>query len=488
MADRRGRGGAKIVTRKRYDSSRSNPSKKDKPDTNDVLLTSLSQPQIASVLNGLQLIAIPSFTMDDCLKLLQCSKVFMGHFNGYALDDIFAQFDKSGDFIDFYTRDRKINGIFPDSKTGMKMFPCCICANEVTDEEDEDDEKFGCECSLCGEYFHNSCCSKPMSRELHDTLAGSPNFVKVLCPRCNASNDNLLNRLQEIEKRCKSMEDKFDAFAAKPSTYSSALTNAPEMAKNITNNVVKQLKVKNNTAEETEERNKRTVLIRKPESKDIRNSKDLRSAFNKEFPGTIIRQCRVTAGGSFKIELDKESEAKTVKDNCSTVAFGGNSGVTTPNELQTSGIIKHVYQTEDEAAIEDHLKQHHKVTKVEFFKPKGTFRGTVKITMNTRQELLDIIRDRISIFQQRYIVEEFKPVPRVIKCNRCQSFGHIARRCFSDKVKCGECGSSEHESNACTSSIKKCSHCNESHSTGDRTCSVMIKKLEEITNRYQYGQ
>ena len=89
MTDRQG---AKISTRQRFDSSRSNGSNKSTPDFKKVLLTSLPDNQMAKVLNKLQLTAMPGFSADDCIKLLWCSKVFVGHFRGYCNSGIFAQF------------------------------------------------------------------------------------------------------------------------------------------------------------------------------------------------------------------------------------------------------------------------------------------------------------------------------------------------------------------------------------------------------------
>ena len=411
----------------------------------------------------------------------------MRYFQGYTEDKICAIFDNDGKFVDFKSSDDTVPGIFISCQN--KSFPCCICANEITDEDDADDSNFGCQCCDCGEYFHNSCCSIPMKRELYDNLTSSPAFVKILCPSCNNIHGKTIDMLTELQDRCKALEEKIDKM--KPSSYAAALNNNDDVAKKITSTVVKQLKVQSNTQtkEETDERNKRTVLIRRPESKEIKSSKDLRSAFNKEFPGKIIRMCRVTAGGSFKIELDKESEVKEVKDNFKDTSFGGNSGIASPEELHTSGIIKHAYEAEsDEVQFENYIKAKYGVTKVEFFKPGGVFRGTVKLTFSTRQDLLDCITNRIQIFNQRYLVEEFKPSPRVIKCNRCQGFGHIARRCFSKEVKCGNCGSADHETTDCTSTVKKCCHCGEGHAAGDKNCDVMKKKLDEISQRFQYGQ
>lgn len=220
----------------------------------------------------------------------------------------------------------------------------------------------------------------------------------------------------------------------------------------------------------------------------ITNSKTLRSSFNKEFPGVVIKNCRITAGGSFKFELDKEEEVKDVTRQWKSDSFGGNQGVSSPAEMHTSGIIKHVYLDNSEEQLTEELKGKYScIKKVELFKKNNNFTGTIKLIFNTRQELLDCLTDRIKIFNQRYIMEEYKPLPRVIKCNRCQTFGHIARRCRAEKPTCGKCGEQTHETMNCSSSVKKCAHCNEGHETGHSTCHVMKTKLDEIRQRAQYG-
>lgn len=256
-----------------------------------------------------------------------------------------------------------------------------------------------------------------------------------------------------------------------------------------TTKIAKQLSVQNRAlkAEETEERNKRTVLVRRPVNVEIKDSKGIRQAFNKEYPGIIIRNCMITAGGSFKIELDNEEDTEAIKGRWKRELFGGNEGVVAPDALHTSGIVKHVYLDASEEDIDKWIREKTYSFKCGVFKRNDQFHGTIKITFNNREDLMDVLSDRIKILDQRFILEEFKPVPRVIKCNRCQSFGHIARRCRSVTSQCGKCGEGGHESNSCTSSTKKCVHCkDEDHITGDKSCSIMKQKLQEIKNRYQY--
>jgi len=457
-------------------------------------LTDLSTSQINLILKKLHLKAPSAYDLDERIELLRCSAVFARHLSGYENAAILGKFDKNGNFTDFETTDDVISGIFPhvDGKNTLR-YPCVVCAGEVTD--DRNDTGFGLHCSGCENFFHNSCNDHPITTKLYDALKDSPSYIKTFCQNCNHAMNDVATQLRRIQRKVTSVttkvdehSDKIDKISLK--SYSSALTGNKLHINKAADQLVKQLSTQNKAVkvEETEERNKRTLLVRKPMSVDIRDSKGIRKAFNKEYPGVIIRNCRVTAGGSFKIELDNPDETKTVSDDWKRDLFGGNEGVVSPDSLHTSGIVKHVYLDATEEDIKTSIMDKYAASDVDFFKRNGNFSGTIKVTFNSRKDLLEVMSNRIKIIEQRFIIEEFKPVPRVIKCNRCQVFGHIARRCRSETSQCGKCGDKGHETNTCESLSKKCVHCKkDGHITGDKSCEVMKQKLDEIKQRSQYG-
>ena len=454
-------------------------------------LSDLSVPQIDLILAKLHLKAPSRYDADERLELLQCSAIFRRHLSGYDNGTILAKF-KNGNFIDFETSDEVVKGIFPHAAgKNILQYPCVICAGEVTDNRDK--SGFGLHCSGCESYFHNSCNDHPINVKLYDALKDSPSYVRTFCSNCNNAMNDVASKLKRIDRKVSSVSTKVEECSDKVSnlkSFSSVVGGVKPQMNKATNQLVKQLSAQNKAVkvEETEERNKRTLLVRKPTDVDIRDSKGIRKAFNKEYPGVIIRNCRVTAGGSFKIELDDPDEAKAVTSDWKDDLFGGNEGVVSPDALHTSGIVKHVYLDAPEDEIKTSIMDKYPVSNVEFFKRNGNFTGTMKVTFNTRKDLMDVISDRIKVFEQRYLLEEFKPMPRVIKCNRCQVFGHIARRCRSETSLCGKCGTKGHESDKCLSTLKKCVHCKkDGHITGDKSCEVMKQKLDEIKQRSQYG-
>ena len=458
-------------------------------------LCDISNTQADLILDKLHMKAPMHYNVEERIVLLSCSAVFQKYLSGYDKEMILVKFDSKGGFVDFETSDEVIEGIFHRLQDNKKLYPCVVCAGEVTDVRDK--SGFGLHCSGCENFFHNSCNEKPIAVQLYDLLNGSPNFIKTFCPDCNKAmkgvnvklkqlNKNVLNltsKVEECSKKATEMKSYEELYSSKVKKNSS---DDNSMAAKLTKQIAAQQKALK--VEETEERNKKTLLVRKPMDNNITNSKTLRSSFNKEFPGIVIKNCRVTAGGSFKIELDNEDDVKKVSSQWRSDAFGGNKGVASPMDMQTSGIIKHVYVDESEEEIESELKTTYpSISKVELFKKNGSFTGTIKVIFKSRKDMTDVVEERIRIFNQRYLMEEFKPHPRVIKCNRCQAFGHIARRCKATSPVCGKCGENSHETVDCSSSARKCTHCAEGHETGNKSCKIMIEKLAEIKQRYQYG-
>ena len=85
------------------------------------------------------------------------------------------------------------------------MYPCSVCCLEVTDRNDT--SGLGLECNGCGWYFHTSCTTSPISKELFVALKDSPNYVKVLCPPCNSVYGSAHTKLKRVEKKVDNVMD-----------------------------------------------------------------------------------------------------------------------------------------------------------------------------------------------------------------------------------------------------------------------------------------
>ena len=242
-----------------------------------------------------------------------------------------------------------------------------------------------------------------------------------------------------------------------------------------------------NNAEQTSIIQNRTLIVKQYEDKNIRNSENVRAPIRENFPGVVIRNARTTPGGSIFIEFDNENTAEKVARNWKKDLFGGNKGVMRGNVPKTTGIVKHVWGDQTEEEIEEEILSNYPCKEVSFFKKNGKYMGIIKIIFNTPEDLIKTTEERIKIFEQRYLVEEYIFKPRVIKCNKCQNFGHIARLCLSEE-RCGKC-TENHETKSCIVQPKdyKCCHCKGNHETGDKDCQTMKNKEEQIKNRQHNG-
>lgn len=67
--------------------------------------------------------------------------------------------------------------------------------------------------------------------------------------------------------------------------------------------------------------------------------------------------------------------------------------------------------------------------------------------------------------------------PKVMKCDRCQSFGHTSKFC-ANKFRCAKCGLF-HESASCSSKSESCVHCEGRH-TSPKECPKFLERKEVL--------
>ena len=147
-----------------------------------------------------------------------------------------------------------------------------------------------------------------------------------------------------------------------------------------------------------------------------------------------------------------------------------------------TGIIKHVYQDKTEEELEGQITNTFPDAECDFFMKNEEFMGIIKVKFQTEDQLKEAMQNKISIYNQKYIVEKYISKRRIIRCMKCQRFGHIERLCRETKPVCGKCTSRNHETRQCQAPEAnfKCYHCKENHMTGDKECPVIIEKMDEL--------
>lgn len=386
----------------------------------------------------------------------------------------------------------------------------CIC------NEDKEALWIQCQNKKCKAFWHNVCAGlNNITKSEIKNISQSYN-----CPRCvminvvseescvtagsgvssccSAKNKEAISHIKSTVRELKELiitgmptgsQNENKISYAQATTAKGNETNTSKMFNKILKEVKKQNPANN---DETKLKLERTRLIRNPMDKNITNTKQIRKELNKLYAGLLIRSCSYTNAGSIFLELHDKASAEAFHKSWKLDYLGGNKGLITPGEKQSSGLIKFVDETMTEKRIKEEILQQYEGTVVELFKkgPERIFTGTVKITFKNGQQYNEAVQNKIKIGNCRFYVEEFVSRPRVIKCNKCQEFGHISRMCRSSFIKCAKCNTLNHETKDCTVGEQeyKCCHCGQNHITGSRICDVMISKQKELTSRYSSSQ
>ena len=437
-------------------------------------LNELNHQQIDKVLAKFQLISRKESEQEK-IEVIKCIKSYDLKFSRYEDSDVLVGFNKANNFHEIKSRDDSVR-LFKD------ISPCNTCGKCV------DDKCVGLRCSDCMHFFHNKCTSSPVGKETFKQLINTPDWVKVLCPKCIASTHISEESLGEIKKNLVEIKSQVENNIAHKPTYSDA--TAKKIGQNVkqTNKLIKEMnfQIKEVNPAEISEQEERTILIRKYKDKEVRNSINIIKCINEHYEGAIIRNARTTAGGSILIEFDDKETADAVKTGWNKDLFGGNGGAYKASERMPTGIIKHVYQDKSQEEMKREITSAYPDAECEFWCTKqDQFMGIIKIKFKTENQYAEAKQNKVAIFRQKYILEKYNPKPKVIICMKCQRFGHIARLCRETDPICGKCSSRNHDTRGCgqTEQNYKCHHCDGNHATGDKKCPHMIERLEEIINR-----
>ena len=365
-------------------------------------------------------------------------------------------------------------------------------------------------CSSCSQYWHTTCvgldnitkvaCEKltrwkcvlcaviqsSIKEKLARSLNCSTNETNTVVVQLQKMEENLLAKIEETKK-----------INNKKSPFLEAAVKSIEKSVNETNKQVRnQAKLSKSDNTHTERNDACTRVVTGPKDINIRNSKDLRKKFNEyypkeTYPNILINHAIITAGGSFIFEFTDEESANTVEENWKKEYFGGNFGMIKYNSKNRTGIVKHVYDI-DEVEIEEEIQLNYpSISNYDLFKKDGEFTGMIKVTFKNAEDLENAIHNKFIISHRKYQIEEFKHRPKVIKCNICQAFGHVARRCRNqEKLKCGKCSEPGHQTKDCEADEEnfKCCHCESSeHITGSYKCPKVQERFQILSDRKNYG-
>jgi hypothetical protein len=134
------------------------------------------------------------------------------------------------------------------------------------------------------------------------------------------------------------------------------------------------------------------------------------------------------------------------------------------------------------------------IKEIKSFRPNKII-NKVKLICENPDTVYKLLSYGIKLSYLVYKVEEFKQVPRITQCFRCQNFGHIAKNCKNEKQICPRCGKNDHELDdnnkpICKETVRFCVNCNGDHSSAYAKCpkkTERINKANEQISRSNSG-
>ncbi|XP_034065952.1 uncharacterized protein LOC117542404 [Gymnodraco acuticeps] len=142
-----------------------------------------------------------------------------------------------------------------------------------------------------------------------------------------------------------------------------------------------------------------------------------------------------------------------------------------------------------EIGIEE-LKKEIKGGKVSVVKRLPTrYQGKIVDSLSVLLQFEETIQQKIMIGCMSFPVREF--IPKLLRCFKCQRFGHVADKCKATKPRCPTCAG-EHEYGSCAAGAKvKCCNCGGEHSAAYQGCEVQKKAKEvqrfKVQNKVSYA-
>jgi len=405
-----------------------------------------------------------------------------------------------------------------------------ICAKCVSEVNENSGRSTKITCVLCKKAFHNSCVTT-ISRTLVQCIAACKNYFWC-CDDCIDTAQKLLNIAESVNdlknvvnQHTKIIEEQNKVISElktcinKPSEsltpvpssnkrkYSDLLNWADEMPSPIIvdkSDSVKRRKPNLNNNVVKDKSLFEPVLIVKPDKeKNIEKmKKDISKIINPK--NDPVKKLRQTARGNLVIQCNDHSAVELIKSKLNT-QVKDSYNVDRPKE--TKPVLKlvgiHDYTT-DKELLECIFKQNNEVisdkSEIELLQvkeikmAKGNYHTAyIRCDTNTFKKIMM----KAKLYVSWDVVKCYESI-NVLRCFKCNLFGHKECDCESEDYVCPKC-SGKHKLSECKSDVICCANCERykkdlnldiatDHYVWSETCSVLQRRTKSVRNRIRYAQ
>lgn len=408
---------------------------------------------------------------------------------------------------------------------------CGTCRRELDEIKNSD---LILKCLICKIKFHQLC-----SKILPDICIkmNECKNISFTCDRCIVKRDekidtlDVLNQINvkllefeskfneqnkfnnEIRSHFKHVVDSVNTISyEKKSKWSDLVSNSPSTSNdnNNKNNSVRSVNSRNTSSMNKSSENKRgakkdvtssnseSILIIKPNDANNKSAKSVVTAILKPEIDPV-KNLRETAKGDVVIKCNDENAMRSIKEKLDKNA-NGEIKVSEPKKMTPR--VK-VVGFETEYLDHDKLINTLKIQNADIFDESAVIevirvnkqpKSCTAVLSIDHQSFCKCINKKVSIGWYKCAI--FEQID-VIRCFKCNQFGHVANECKSATIVCPLCAD-EHDIKQCKSNFRKCINCfrnNEMFNTNKPTdhsamsirCPLMVSRVQKRKNEIRYN-
>ena len=194
-----------------------------------------------------------------------------------------------------------------------------------------------------------------------------------------------------------------------------------------------------------------------------------------------------TARGNIHLQIMLPEEASEVLNKWNENCFGEKTQIMKANQPERplrAVLIRDVPTKMSEQNIIDSIEETYPdSTATRFVNKDRTPLGTVKIVFKSGLLHERALNEGIFVDNIYYRTQKFIQTGiQIIRCFKCQKFGHISMNCKS-AITCGHC-TGIHKYKDCTMKHEapKCVNCSEAHTSDSTSCTAYLRQFITVNN------